>query len=227
MRYILVFAFALWRVPAWAHSPCEISLLSANPVRRALAMIQVALTDKTEKPHVRPLEVYEVVTGLNPDAIALGLAGQIQLVRTLQPIQGWKELIRIVQWHGHHYSVTQSWKDSQIYNSFWGRPINIHAHDVLALSLHHQAGRDEIWLNALLGPVEADRLQINQLKETLQLFDEEIEVELLEYQSTEGTQRFLRLSKIRNRPDSYLFIQKLISTMQDRYFEYRQRHRRN
>lgn len=215
MPQLVLTLLAITLLPAAAFAHCSSALLPLS-VDSVIEDLMATVKSVESRPEFERA-AYELLTGLSlPEA---SFAHDSGLVRRLVPVQGWKEVIRIIDWKGHVYTEIPGLKETRIYNTFWGRPINLKEQDHLLVALHHRTGANTNWINIVVGPVDPSEVEKRNLRRKL------IELGLVSGSTLNAyavgdsaATDVLVLNGIRHTIDSYRFLQKLIYRFQDRYF---------
>lgn len=212
--FLLIFLFC-----SGSHAACNFLFLSQqNRIDESLiskSLISVIETKNVDFTEVSPW-VFSIITGF--DFLADIDTSPAEFVRRLKPIQGWRHLIRAVDWEGHIYSEKSSfWSDNQ-YNTFWGRPFNMRVSDPVAIAIHHSAKDHETWVNFVVGFSDIKEVELIALERLLHFYDKSISLHKISFvDSNNNNFSLLVLAGIRPKFDAYKLLTKVINDLQERY----------
>lgn len=213
MKYILALFILAGSSPTFGH--CNEELISPNGIDSLISAILGSLTTSNATPLTFQSQALEIVTGLTQEKIRGN--SDASFVRRLVPIYGWRHFSELVDWQGYAYSEIKGWSVSRIYNSFWGRPINLRDADLFFVGLHHRAIKDQTWLNLVLGPIDVDEVARRNIITTVS--DLRLAAGARTQTVTHNTEtlHLLVIYGVPNKIEPFLFLKKLTARMQDRY----------
>lgn len=210
---ILILSFTLSSsASTFAH--CSEDLLVGYPSDRIISDILSSLSESGVLAREVDRVAFEILTGLTSEQ--LEDPRDEGLVRRLLPIQGWRHFIPVVAWRGHAYSEVPNWRETRIYNSFWGRAINLRSQDWLHVALHHQAFSDESWVNLSVGPIDPASVEQKHVIENLTRAGLAAGARIDTIQRGDRSLYLLVVHGLRNNPNTFSFLKKLTAQMQNR-----------
>ena len=206
----------LLSTPAWAHD-CEPKLVDRPSEKKLVDMIVAQMQRRDIRFNELSSAIYELGAGLPVLEIPQSRQGA-DLIRTLIPVRLWKPVIDLVHWKGHHYSEMSRGPFLQplLVNSFWGRPINLHAEDLVSVQLFQFPDQRTTRATLIVGPLDESREKQRELFAELLKWQPDLKIDFVSYSDDRRSFQVLALRGISDRIEGIRFVQRLLSELQDR-----------